>query len=142
MVTGRNSVSELSLKSYSHFLFLLPYDIIPTVVLSSCSLPLYIILVSRDFVILSGKLMSVLHRKEDINISQDLSKEKKKYAVFQQSLDFFANNTSITAGSKQSAIKQQNCTTQWSHCFFSIKIIIFKFNIISYAIHVQCPQSM
>lgn len=105
MVTGRNSVSELSLKSYSHFLFLLPYDIIPTVVLSSCSLPLYIILVSRDFVILSGKLMSVLHRKEDINISQDLSKEKKKYAVFQQSLDFFANNTSITAGSKQSAIK-------------------------------------
>ena len=34
MVTGRNSVSELSLKSYSHFLFLLPYDIIPTVVLS------------------------------------------------------------------------------------------------------------
>lgn len=49
--------------------------------------------------------MSVLHRKEDINISQDLSKEKKKYAVFQQSLDFFANNTSITAGSKQSAIK-------------------------------------
>lgn len=49
MVTGRNSVSELSLKSYSHFLFLLPYDIIPTVVLSSCSLPLYIILVSRDF---------------------------------------------------------------------------------------------
>lgn len=34
MVTGRNAVSELSLKSYSHFLFLLPYGIIPTVVLS------------------------------------------------------------------------------------------------------------
>lgn len=73
---------------------------------SLLALFLYILyLLAGTFVILSGKLMSVLHRKEDINISQDLSKEKKKYAVFQQSLDFFANNTSITAGSKQSAIK-------------------------------------
>ena len=105
MVTGRNLVSELSLKSCSHILHLLPYGIIPTVVLCLLALFLYILyLLAGTFVSLSGKLMSVLHYKEYINISQDLSKKKKKkkeICCVLAALDFFVNNASVSAGSKQ-----------------------------------------
>lgn len=50
MVTGRNSVSELSSSPIHTFCFYYPMASFPQLFsLTSCSLPLYIILISRDF---------------------------------------------------------------------------------------------